>query len=293
MQAVSFYLLYPFIFLIASLPFKALYSASDILYFLLKFSGYRRKVVLRNLRNSFPEKTEAEINEICNKYYRYLCDLVLETLKTLRMTAEEHRERCKFIDQANIEELRRQNQSFIIVMGHYGNWEWAGPCFALHNKHQLVVIYRPLANPYFEKMLTAMRTRHLLKITAVKNTLRDMVANRHELRATALVADQTASKKDAYWMRFLNQDTAVFTGPEKLSKKFNYPVLYMNVARTGRGFYTVTAEMLFRHPNETSEGEITEAFNRRLEQEILRDPTIWLWSHKRWKHKRPVAQAQV
>ena len=292
MQAVSFYLLYPFIFLIASLPFKALYFASDILYFLLRLSGYRRKVVLRNLRNSFPEKSEAEIKKICNDYYSYLCDLVLETLKTLRMTEAEHLERCKFVDHANLEELRRENQSFIIVMGHYGNWEWAGPCFALNNKHQLVVIYRPLANPYFEKMLTGMRTRHLLKITAVKNTLRDMVANRRNLTATALVADQTASRKDAYWMTFLNQDTAVFTGPEKLAKKFNYPVVYMNVVRTGRGYYTIVAEMLFRHPSETSEGEITESFNRRLEKEIVRDPTIWLWSHKRWKHKRHVPEAQ-
>jgi Kdo2-lipid IVA lauroyltransferase/acyltransferase len=293
MQAVSFYLLYPFIFLIASLPFKALYFVSDLLYFLLRLSGYRRKVVLGNLRRSFPEKTEAEIKKICNDYYSYLCDLVLETLKTLRMSAAEHRERCKFVDHANLEELRRENQSFIIVMGHYGNWEWAGPCFALNNKHQLVVIYRPLANPYFEKLLTGMRTRHLLRITAVKNTLRDMVANRRNLTATALVADQSASRKDAHWMTFLNQDTAVFTGPEKLSKKFNYPVVYMNVIRTGRGYYTIVAEMLSRHPNETPEGEITETFNKRLEKEIRQDPTIWLWSHKRWKHKRRVPETQL
>lgn len=286
MQALFFYLTYPLIFLVASLPFRLLYGLSDILFFLLKLSGYRRKVVLKNLKNSFPLKSEAEINKIADSYYSYLCDLILETLKTLRMTEAETRERCKFVHNPVLEDLQRRNQSFIIVMGHYGNWEWAGPAFTLNTSFQLNVIYRPLSNPYFEKMLVGMRTRYGTKITAVKNTLREMVASRGRLTATAFVADQTATRKDAYWMTFLNQDTAVFTGPEKLAKKFEYPVLYMHVARPKRGYYLVTSELLFENPSQTREGEITEGFTRRLEKEIQADPTIWLWSHKRWKHQR-------
>ena len=119
-----------------------------------------------------------------------------------------------------------------------------------------------------------------------------MVANRGKLTATALVADQSATKRDAYWMTFLNQDTAVFTGPEKLAKKFNYPIVYIQVKRVGRGRYRITPEMLFRHPQQTADGEISETFTRRIEKDILEDPTIWLWSHKRWKHRRdPVPQS--
>jgi Kdo2-lipid IVA lauroyltransferase/acyltransferase len=292
MRALIFYLLYPFLFLIASLPFRALYLASDLFFYLFYLTGYRKKVVLRNLRKSFPEKSEKEIISICKAYYRYLCDLILETLKTLTMTEEEARQRCKFYKQPWMDKLHQERQSFIIVMGHYGNWEWAGPAFTLNTPFQLVVIYRPLANPYFEKMLSGMRTKHGTKISPVKNTLREMVANRGSLTATALVADQTATKKDAYWMTFLNQDTAVFTGPEKLAKKFNYPVVYMRVTRPKRGYYEVTPELIFRNPGQTAEGEISETFTKMLEQQIKLDPTIWLWSHKRWKHKRPVPEAQ-
>ena len=290
MQALVYFLVYPFIILVGSLPFSALYRLSDFLFFIIKLTGYRRKVVIKNLRNSFPEKAEHEILSIAASYYRYLCDLLVETLKTMRMTPEEAREHCHFIHTPFLDELYNKKKSFIIVMGHYGNWEWAGPSFTLNTRFQLVVIYRPLSNPYFELMMVRMRTRHGTKISPVKNTLRDMVANRGQLTATAFIADQAATKKDAYWTTFLHQDTAVFTGPEKLARKFNYPVVYMAVQRPRRGLYTVTPELLFDNPSAASENEITETFTRRLEQDIQKDPSIWLWSHRRWKHKRPVEE---
>jgi Kdo2-lipid IVA lauroyltransferase/acyltransferase len=286
MQALSFYLLYPFIYLIASLPFRVLYAVSDFLFFLFWLSGYRKEVVLKNLRNSFPEKSNEEIETICKSYYRYLVDLILETLKTLTMTEKEHAEHCTFQKQPWLDDLYQQKKSFIIVMGHYGNWEWAGPSFTLNTKHQLVVIYRPLSNPYFEKMMVGMRTRFGTRITPVNLTLRDMVASRSQITATAFIADQTASPENAYWTTFLNQDTAVFTGPEKLAKKFNYPVVFLNVKRVRRGHYHIESELLFSEPVNTADGEICETFTKRLEKEILADPTIWLWSHKRWKHSR-------
>lgn len=247
--------------------------------------------MLNNLKNSFPEKSASEIHLIYKEYYRYLCDLVFETLKTLKMTEKQAKERCLFHNPEWLDTLYQQQKSILIVMGHYGNWEWAGPGFSLNTKYQLVVIYLPLTNPYFEKMMTRMRTKFGTKITPAVNTLREMVANRKQVTATALIADQTAWADQAYWTTFLNQDTAVFTGPEKLAKKFDYPVVYMNVKRMRRGYYEITPELLFEHPKETSEGEISERFTNRLEQEIRLMPATWLWSHRRWKYSRITHEA--
>jgi Kdo2-lipid IVA lauroyltransferase/acyltransferase len=289
MQGALFYLAYPFILIIASLPYTVLYKVSDLFYYLIRLTGYRRKVVISNLTRSFPDKGPEEIRAIANSYYRYLCDLTLETFKTLKMTEREARERCSFKQTEWLDRLYQEKKSIIIVMGHYSNWEWAGPSFTLNTPFQLVVIYRPLSNPFFERMMVRMRTKYGTKITPVNQTLRDMVANRGQVTATAFIADQTATKKDAFWMEFLHQDTAVFLGPEKLAKKFNYPVVFMNVMRPKRGYYCVEPELLIENPVNTNEGEITQAFTRRLEKEIRKDPTVWLWSHRRWKHKRLTA----
>lgn len=286
MKAILFYLIYPFLFFIAILPFRLLYIVSDFFYYLLILSGYRKKVVYENLRNSFPHKNETEIKKIYKAFYHYLCDLTLETLKTLTMTAAETRERCVFHEPDWLKDLYKEKRSIIILMGHYGNWEWAGPAFTLTTQYQLAVLYRPLSNPYFEKMTVGMRTKFGTKIIPVNNTLREMVANRNQITATAFIADQTATPENAYWTNFLHQDTAVFTGPEKLAKKFNYPVVYVSIKRIKRGYYEIFPELLFLNPKEANENEILETFTRRLEQEININPSIWLWSHRRWKHKK-------
>jgi KDO2-lipid IV(A) lauroyltransferase len=293
MQALFFYAVYPFIYLLALLPFRAMYLLSDLLFHILKMTGYRRDVVIRNLKNAFPEKDDETIALICNDYYRYLCDLILETLKTLRMSEKQTLKRCVFHRQEWLDKLYEEKKSIMIVMGHYGNWEWAGPSFTLNTNYQLVVIYRPLSNQYFEKMMTRMRTRFGTQITPVDKTLRDIIANKDRVTATAFIADQTATAKNAYWTTFLNQDTAVFTGPDKLARKFNYPVVYMKVDRVKRGFYEITPELLFATPADTDENEIIEFFTKRLEQDIIKNPVTWLWSHKRWKHKKPKTVMQT
>ena len=290
MQAVAFYLVYPIFYAIASLPFWALYKLSDLLYYLFLLSGYRRNVVLENLRNSFPEKSEKEIKALSKAYFSYLCDLTLETLKTIRMTEQEARERCAYQKADWIDRMYAEKKSLVIVLGHYGNWEWAGPSFALSTKYPLNVIYRPLSNPYFEKMMTKARTKFGTRITPVNQTLREMVASRNNVTATAFIADQAAVTAHSYWTTFLHQDTSVFNGPEKIAVKFDYPVVYMGIKRIKRGYYELTPELLFANPASTSEGEILEKFTRRLEKDIISDPVIWLWSHRRWKHKRPVNQ---
>jgi len=243
--------------------------------------------VLTNLKNSFPDRSEAEIKAISRKFYRYLCDLIMESLKTITWNEQQARSRVTMKNVEMLDALHEQGKSIVIVMGHLGNWEWAGPGFSLNCKHQLYVVYRPLVNPYFEKVFSRSRTKFSTQIVAKSNTLRSMVANRKISSATALIADQAPHPiNSASWIDFLNQDTAVFSGPEKIAKKLNYPVVYMQVERVKRGYYEVHPTLLAEFPKETADLEITLAFNKILEEGIHKYPETWLWSHKRWKHKR-------
>ena len=116
--------------------------------------------------------------------------------------------------------------------------------------------------------------------------LRSMIRNRNHLTAYAFVSDQTPSPQKAHWMNFLNQDTAVFTGVEKIAQKLDLPVVYIAIERTKRGYYHIQPEVLFENPKATKEGEIMKTFMKRLEKDIQANPQYWLWSHRRWKHKR-------
>lgn len=291
MQALSFYLTFPFIYLIASLPFPLLYGVSDFICFFVRLVGYRKEIISTNLRKSFPEKTDSEINGLVREYYSYLCDLMVETFKTLRMNEKESYDRVLLENPDQFKKLWAEKRSIILVLGHYGNWEWMGPCISLQTPYQLLVIYRPLTNIYFERMMTQMRTRFGTQITPTNLTLREMVKRRSEVTVTALIADQAASG-NSYWTTFLHQDTAVFNGPEKLATKFNYPVVYLHATRPRRGYYSVRAELLVENPKSTKENEILELFTRRLEKDIMDNPVLWLWSHKRWKHAKPNAEPE-
>lgn len=293
MKALIYYLTWPLVYLTASLPFSALYRVSDVLCLVLRMVRYRKGVVMTNLRNSFPEKAEAEIREIARQYYQYVCDVIVESLKAMKMDDAETRKRCTTTPQDWLFQLHEQNQSVILVTGHYGNWEWASAGFRLNTPYDLSVIYRPLSNKHFDRLVAGMRSRFGIRIVPETRTLREMAANRKLVTATAFVADQSAPRDYAYWTTFLNQDTSIYTGPEKLARKFNYPVVFVNMHRVRRGFYEMTIELLCLNPGETKEGEISEAFARRLEKDILENPVTWLWSHKRWKHQRPLSQQVV
>lgn len=289
MSAIFYYLALPFLYLLAILPFRALYFLSDCFYVIIYYVlGYRKKVVFSNLRNSFPEKSESELKKIQKEFYHYFCDLFLETFKTLTISKKTMLKHCS-LDSAALqlfEELAAQKSNLIIVMGHKGNWEWAGNTFSLCCKHQLYVIYHPLSNRYFNSFLYKMRSVFGTKLIAMKDTFRDMVKNRNELNATAFIADQAPQPETAYWMNFMNQDTPVFTGTEKIAQKMQYPVVYVSVKRIKRGYYTVGADLLTHPPYAKSEGVITAAHTARLEQDIREQPATWLWTHRRWKHKR-------
>ena len=282
-----YYLSLPFIYAISMLPFWILYRISDVIFLILYYViGYRKKVVTNNLTNAFPEKNKQEIATIRRKFYRYFCDLILETLKTLTISEQSLRRHVKFEDTSLFQKYQVEGQSVIVVMGHFGNWELAGARFALERVHQLFVIYHPLKNAQFEKLIVNARTRLGNGLYPMKGALRGMFGDRGKLTATAFIADQTPSPDNAYWMEFLTQETPVFTGTEKLAKKLKYPIIYISVKRPKRGLYTIESELLFAHPDQTAEQEISVAHTRRLEQDIREQPEIWLWSHRRWKHKR-------
>jgi KDO2-lipid IV(A) lauroyltransferase len=290
MKAIVFYLTLVLIYFVSILPFPLLYAFSDFVYFVLYYLiGYRKKVVYENLKKSFPEKSEAELLKLRKQFYHYLCDLATESWKTLTISKKKMLKHCSITQSAGelMDKLYAENRNIILVMGHFGNWEWAGNSFSLTRKHQLYVIYHPLKNKYFNKFIINMRMRFGTKLIAMNDTMRDMFALREGPRnATAFITDQTPQPDRAHWMQFLHQDTPVFLGTEKFAKKLNYPVVYVSVKRVKRGYYEIDCELLFKEPNATLPNEITERHTKRLEEDIRAIPATWLWSHRRWKHKK-------
>lgn len=290
MQAIGFYLLFPILYLFSLLPFPLLYLVSDVAFVLIYYViGYRKKVVLNNLRNSFPERTEKEIRELRFRFFRYFCNMSLETLKSLSISQKSMLRHCS-MNEASVKLMQKyyaDKQSIILVLGHQGNWEWGGHAFSLTCKQPLYVIYHPMQNKYFNKMTIGMRMRFGTRLIQMKHTFRDMIANFNEVNATAFIADQTPPPESAYWTTFLNQDTPVFQGTEKIARKLNYPVVFMAVKKLKRGYYELIAETLCENPSAITEGEISQMHTRKLEKQILSQPETWLWSHRRWKHKRP------
>jgi len=262
-----------------------------VLYILFYYvPGYRKKVVLTNLRNAFPEKKEGDIQLVAKKFYHYLCDLFLETFKTLTISEKQMLKHCRLAPSSVdlFSRFQEEGRSVVLVMGHLGNWEWAGNSFSLVCKQQLYVIYHPLANKNFNGLICKMRTRFGTKLINMDDTFREMVANKPTVSVTAFIADQTPPPQNAYWTKFLNQDTPVFWGTERIACKLDYPVVYVCIKKTKRGYYEFSADLLVETPSLTTKGEISEMHTRRLEKDIIDAPDTWLWSHRRWKHKKPV-----
>jgi len=288
MHRILYYTVLPLFWSISLLPISVLYLFSDFLYFIIfVLIGYRKQVVLENLRNSFPDKAEQEINLIMRNYFHYLCDLLVEVLKGATMTKEEYQQRWT-ADATEVNKIHAQNRSAIFILGHFGNWEAAAPVCTFYSNYHVNIIYKPIANSYVEKLINKIRTRFDNKVTPMDKILRQMIKdkNKQDLIAYAFVSDQSPSPQNAYWMNFLNQDTAVFTGVEKIAQKLNIPVIYISVQRKKRGHYHIQPTVLFENPKDTQEGEIMQAFMKHLEQDIINNSACWLWSHRRWKHKR-------
>lgn len=288
--SLLYYLTLPFIYLLSVLPFPILYGVSYGVYGLMFYVfGYRKKVVFDNLRKSFPQKTELEINRIAKDFYRYFCDQLLETFKTLTISKKTMLRHCSMDEKSLVllHKLAAEGQSVLLVLGHKGNWEWAGNTFSLCCPHQLYVIYHPLTNKHFDGLMSRMRQRFGTKLIPMQDTFREMVKHKDELTATAFIADQSPQPENAHWMQFLNQDTPVFWGTEKIATKMKRLVLFVSVERKKRGYYNITVnERDIMNPADFGAGGLTEAHTKRLEADIVTQPETWLWTHRRWKHKR-------
>lgn len=292
MPALGYYLLLPLAYGLSLLPFPVLYAISDLLEVLVfRVAGYRLKVVRANLRNSFPEKGPAELKRIERQFRQWFCDLILETIKTLSIGPRALERRITVEGAELVKAYYQAGKSVILVMGHWGNWELGGARFSQLPYHRLQVIYHPLGNQAFDRLFIRMRTRLGNGLYPMKETVKCMLRDRDLLTATAFIADQTPSPRHAYWTTFLHQATPVFWGTERIARKLDRPVLYLGIDRPRRGHYTMRFELLEPRPGQSPEGRISEQHTRRLEQDIRARPEIWLWTHRRWKHRPPEANA--
>lgn len=275
--------------LLSKLPLELLYRLSDLLFPLLySIARYRRKVVRGNLLRSFPEKTLPEIRKIEREFYRYFCDVMMETVRQLSITEEEMRRRMVFSNEDLMMEQLRMGKSAMLMTGHYCNWEWAlSVSYYTPQGAAVYPVYQHLNNPEFNEYMLQIRG-HLGGHCVEKD---DLVRRIYTLRKEGLVgifgmiSDQSPMKKFIrYRMEFLNQDTPVFLGTEQLARKYDYPVFYLDIRRIKRGYYTCEVVPVSLEPSLTAEHEITNRFMKLLETSIRRQPGFWLWSHNRWKH---------
>lgn len=272
-----------FLYLMSLLPFWVLYFFSDCLYCVLYYLiGYRRKVVQENLRNSFPEKTDTQRKKIEKEYFKYLADLMVETIKMITISKADLQHRVKLTNPEVMQRYVAENKSVTAVAGHYCNWEWAGLEFSTESR--LFFIYKPLSNKMFDDFFIKVRSRFGGVAVPMKQTMRTMVAHKNEFTVTVFAGDQTPIQADAnYFTNFLNQPTAVFLGIEKIAKLINSTVIFYDMKRVKRGFYEYTIVPLVEEAKSSEPYQITEAHVKYLEMMINREPQYWLWSHRRWK----------
>lgn len=248
---------------------------------------YRRKIVLENLNNSFPEKSSEELYEIAKQFYRYLADLFIEILKMLQYDLDSLSKRVKYTNPEVLDDLYDKGKDVLVVLGHYGNWEWLlGLC--KYHKHRPLVVFKPVSNKHVDKVFYKMRRKMKVEPIQMRRIIRAILDYREKniLTISAFISDQsTIWEETQYWTQFLNQDTPVYLGPEKIAKKTNQAVIFYKVDRVKRGYYEVEILNLFEEAEETKPHEITERHTRVLEKIIQDKPELWLWTHRRWKLK--------
>lgn len=286
--------LYIYLKLHALLPLKVLYILADILFFPLYYIvRYRRKLIRKNLSASFPEKKQKEIILLEKKFYRHFCDYIVETIKLMHISDVEMKRRMVFKNVDMVQNLLDKGQSCIMLLGHYGNWEWVPSVTLWLSKHDyfLAQIYRPLKNKWFDDFFLQLRSRFGTRSIAKQDTLRTILSFRTSGKSslTGFIADQTPSPANIHFRTtFLGREgTAILTGAEKIARKTGFAVVYLDVECPQRGYYTATYKLITDTPQNTEEFEITAKYAKEMEKTILRAPQYWLWTHNRWKHNLP------
>lgn len=274
---------------ISRLPFSILYTISSTLYFIFYYlSGYRKRVVMQNIRKSFPDKPEKEQIRICKLFYKHFCDLTFESLKIFSIRESDVRKRMVCENPEVVDRYFAQGRSVILAGGHYNNWELFAVAVDDMVKHQTIGIYKPMTNLFFDQKMRMTRSKYGLRMISTKIVRRVFEEEKENLTMTIFGVDQSPPlTSNSYWMKFLNQDTGVLYGAERYAKEFNYPVVFGRINKIRRGYYSFEFVDVTEFPQQTAFGEITEKVTRLLEQDIIHAPQYWLWTHKRWKHKRP------
>ncbi len=278
-----------FIKLLGFLPFWFLYILSDIFYYIILIIGYRKKLVYKNLRNSFPEKSEEEIDKIAHKFYRNFCDVFFETFKLYGMNEKQMRQRVSIKNGELLDKYYDEGKDVYAIMAHYGTWEWV-PSINLFVKLHGSAIYHPLKSKPYDDFMLKLRSKWGSYNFPMKTSFRSMIQMKKDGTRFILgiIADQSPSKsKVQYQTMFLNQMTPVHLGAEKMAAKTNDPIVFLRFDKIKRGHYCIVVEPLIENPKECKEYEITETHVKHLEKIIQEKPEYWLWTHNRWKHSDP------
>jgi KDO2-lipid IV(A) lauroyltransferase len=289
MQFLLFLLIYPVLWLISILPFPVLYLLSDGIFVLVYYIiGYRKKTVRENIAIAFPNLSDVERLVIEKKSYHHLCDIFLEMAKTMTISRKEIDKRFVFTNMETYLELEKQGKSIALLMAHYASYEWS-----ISINHHINFIgygvYKKLANKYLDKLVRAIRSKFKAELIATKETRFVIEQNKidHVLGLYGFISDQTPRKSGImHWYTFLGVETPIHIGAETLAKQYDMNVVYLKVRKVKRGYYEATLEVLSEDVHSVSDYEISELFIRKVEQQIYEAPEYYLWTHKRWKHKK-------
>lgn len=272
--------------LLSRLPFFLLYAIADGLFILVYYIvAYRKKVVYENLKRAFPDKSEQELEIIAKGFYKNLLDVIVETLKLLTISGEALRKRVVIENPEVIEAFYSQNKSVVVLTSHQCNWEWLLVSCSHQLDYAVDAVYLRLTSAFSENLMQRIRSRFGANLVEKKDLFKSLISRRNILKIVAMVGDQ-APRHDAnvLWTTFLHQDTNFFTGAERIAAKFDMPVLYVEMKRRKRGYYSITFEVLSAAPKGAADNEIMLKFVKSMEKTVQQYPSDWLWSHKRWKY---------
>jgi KDO2-lipid IV(A) lauroyltransferase len=254
---------------------------------LLRLLGYRKQVIDKNLKNAYPEKDNKTRREIKSQFYIYFGQLLAESIKLFHLSKKELKKRYVFKNDTLINSYLKQKKDVIIVLGHYGNWEWGLLASSLHFNGEMVGIYKPLSSRFWNEKVLQLRSQFGATLVSMKESVRYLLKKGEKPRVIGVISDQTPSADELnHWISFLNQKTPVFLGTEKLAKKMDCPIFFAHITPLSRANYKIDFELITDSPKDLTDGEITRLHSRILENNINKNPAYWLWSHRRWKHQQ-------
>lgn len=292
MQRLVYILAYPFLWLISILPYRLFYFFSDLVYFLVyRVVGYRKTVVHNNLTLVFPDKNEKEIKNIQKAFYKHMCDMFLETIKTLNIGEEELKERYALQNIDLLLDLEKE-RSILVMFPHYANWEWS-IIVNRYVKSKGFAIYQKIGNVYFDRLIKKIRGIWSTTPISQRETVITMARNHQKgiKGVYGIVSDQSPQAHLAqYWTEFMKIKVPVYNSPEILARKYGHAVVFAKVTKVKRGFYSTEFIPIAKEGSKTKENEITDQFLRLTEEEIIQNPALYLWTHRRWKHRDKVPE---